>query len=57
MADLGPVPILGMCVCVSPLIYKHTFKNIKNITRDFEIKNIVTIARGVWEGDSGERGL
>ena len=26
-------------------------------TRDIEIKNIVTIARGEWGGDSGERGL
>ena len=25
--------------------------------RDIEIKNIVTIARGEWGGDSGERGL
>ena len=34
---------------------------IKNITRDIEIKNNVTIARGEWGGewgrDSGERGL
>ena len=29
----------------------------KNITRDIEIKNNVTIARGAWGGDSGERGL
>ena len=28
-----------------------------NITRDVEIKNIVTIATGAWGGDSGERGL
>ena len=26
-------------------------------TRDIEIKNNVTIARGEWAGDSGERGL
>ena len=33
-------------------------KEIKqNITRDIEIKNNVTIARGEWGGDSGERGL
>ena len=32
-------------------------KSKQNITRDIEIKNIVTIARGEWGGDSGERGL
>ena len=32
-------------------------KRKQNITRDIEIKNIVTIARGEWGGDSGERGL
>ena len=32
-------------------------KSKQNITRDVEIKNIVTIARGEWGGDSGERGL
>ena len=40
------------------------FKNIstkekskQNITRVIEVKNNVTIARGVWGGDSEERGL
>ena len=28
----------------------------ENITRDIEIKNIVTIATGEWGGGSGERG-
>ena len=32
-------------------------KKKQNITRDIEIKNIVTIATGEWGGDSGERGL
>ena len=32
-------------------------KSKQNITRDIEIKNSVTIARGEWGGDSGERGL
>ena len=32
-------------------------KSKQNITRDIEIKNIVTIARWEWGGDSGERGL
>ena len=32
-------------------------KSKQNITRDIEIKNIVTIAKGEWGGDSGERGL
>ena len=31
-------------------------KSKQNITRDIEIKNNVTIARGEWGGDSGERG-
>ena len=29
-------------------------KSKQNITRDIEIKNIVTIATGEWRGDSGE---
>ena len=29
----------------------------QNITRDIEIKNNVTIARGEWGGNRGERGL
>ena len=32
-------------------------KSKQNITRDIELKNIVTIATGKWGGDSGERGL
>ena len=32
-------------------------KSKQNITRDIEIKNNVTIARGEWGGDGGERGL
>ena len=53
-------------VNVHEIPYDHTFnwniinkrkKRTKYITRDIEIKNIVTIARGVWEGVSGERGL
>ena len=32
-------------------------KSKQNITRDIEIKNIVTIATGEWGGDGGERGL
>ena len=31
--------------------------SFQHITRDIEIKNNVTIARGEWGGDSGERGL
>ena len=34
---------------------KQEFK--QNITRDIEIKNIVTIARGEWGGDSAESSL
>ena len=29
----------------------------QNITRDIEVKNNLTIARGEWGGDTGERGL
>ena len=32
-------------------------KSKQNITRDIEIKSNVTITRGEWGGDSGERGL
>ena len=32
-------------------------RHIQNITRDVEVKNNLTIARGEWGGDSGERGL
>ena len=32
-------------------------KSKENTTRDIEIKNIVTIARGEWGGDNGEKGL
>ena len=32
-------------------------KSKQNIIRDIEIKNNLTIARGVWGGDSGEKGF
>ena len=32
-------------------------KSKQNITRDIEIKNIVTIAGGEWGGESGKRGV
>ena len=32
-------------------------KSKQNITRDIEVKNNVTIARGEWRGHSGERRL
>ena len=32
-------------------------KSKRKITRDIEVKNNLTIARGEWGGDSGERGL
>ena len=32
-------------------------KSKQNITRDIEVKNNLTLARGEWEGDSGERVL
>ena len=44
---------------ISPLTgtYCTKEKSKQNITRDIEIKNNLTIARGEWGGDSGERGL
>ena len=44
---------------ISPLTgtYSIKEKSKQNITRDIEIKNIVTIATGEWGGDSGERGV
>ena len=32
-------------------------KSKQNITRDIEVKNNLTIARGEWGGDSEKRGL
>ena len=51
--------VRGKYHMVSPLTgtYSTEEKSKQNITRDIEIKNIVTIATGVWGGDSGERGL
>ena len=43
--------------CIKRIWQSTKEKSKQNITRDIEIKNIVTIARGEWEGDSGERGL
>ena len=44
---------------ISPLTgtYSIKEKSKQNITRDSEIKNNVTIARGEWGGDNWERGL
>ena len=32
-------------------------KSKQNITRDIEVKNNLTIARGEWGGNSGEKGF
>ena len=32
-------------------------KSKQNITRDIEVKSNLTISRGEWGGNSGERGL
>ena len=32
-------------------------KKQENITREIEVKNNLTIARGEWGGDTGKRGL
>ena len=44
---------------ISPLpgIQSTEEKSKQNITRDIEVKNNLTLARGVWGGDGGERGL
>ena len=44
---------------ISPLTGTESAKEKSKqyITRDIEIKYIVTIATGEWGGDSGERGL
>ena len=43
---------------ISPLTGISTKEKSKqNITRDIEVKNNLTIARGEWGVDSGERGL
>ena len=44
---------------ISPLTGTQSTKekSKQNITRDIEVKNNLTIARGEWGGDSGERGL
>ena len=45
---------------ISPLTgtYSTEEKNKQNITRDIEVKNNLTIARGEWGGDSArERGF
>ena len=44
---------------ISPLTrtYSTKEKSKQNTTRDIEVKNNLTIARGEWGGDSGERGL
>ena len=44
---------------ISPLTgtYSTKEKSKQNITIDIEVKNNLTIARGEWGGDSGERGL
>ena len=44
---------------ISPLTGTESIeeKSKQNITRDIEVKNNLTIARGEWGGDSGKRGL
>ena len=44
---------------ISPLTGTQAIeeKSKQNITRDIEVKNNLTIARGEWGGDSGKRGL
>ena len=45
------VPVKG------EIIWTTEEKSKQNITRDSEVKNNVTIARGEWGGDSEEWGL
>ena len=44
-------------MCLSLKIQSTKEKSKQNVTRDIEIKDNVTIARGEWGEDSGERGL
>ena len=58
----GCFKVLVHCLAHSESLIKLDIKVTKekskqNITRDIEIKNVVTIATGDWGGDSGERGL
>ena len=41
---------------ISPLTGTEE-KSKQNITKDIEVKSNLTITRGKWGGDSGERGL
>ena len=54
-----PLKIHCKCHMISPLTGTQSpqEKSKQNTTRDIEIKNILTIARGEWGVDSGERGL
>ena len=44
-------------LCQKEVQIHNQQKSKQNITRDIEAKNNLTIARGEWGGDSGERGL
>ena len=60
---LGCFQYLAIVNCAAMNIGVHRFFWIgvsgflQNITRDIEVKNNLTIARGEWGRDSGERGL
>ena len=59
------VPVTGEIIwylSLTPWLISLSIKSTKekseqNTTRDIEVKNNLTIARGEWGGDSGERGL
>ena len=51
--------LISLSIMLSPLTGTQSTeeKSKQNITRDIEVKNNPTIARGEWGGDSGERVL
>ena len=44
-----------MAWIIRAILKTYRFYSKQNITRDIEVKSYLTIARGEWGGDSGER--
>ena len=51
--------LISLSIMLSPLTGTQSTeeKSKQNIIRDIEVKNNLTIARGEWKGDSGEKGF
>ena len=45
------------CAAMNIRVHRLFWMGKQNITRDIEIKNMVTIATGEWGGDSGGKGF